>query len=42
MYQAALARADDLDEFRDAARRLIAAGAAPEQVLWCAKDGKAR
>jgi uracil-DNA glycosylase len=34
VYDAALTRPDDLEQFRDAARRLIAAGAEPESVLW--------
>jgi DNA polymerase len=34
MYDVALTRPDDLEEFRAAARRLIAAGAEPGSVLW--------
>jgi DNA polymerase len=34
LYDVAIARPDDLAQFRDAARRLIAAGAAPASVLW--------
>ena len=34
VYAVAIARPDDLAQFRDAARRLIAAGAEPAAVLW--------
>ena len=34
MYDIALARPDDLVQFREVVRRLIAAGAAPESILW--------
>jgi hypothetical protein len=37
MYRVALDQPGDLDGFRDAARRLIAAAVPPEQVLW--RDG---
>jgi hypothetical protein len=34
VYDSAIARPDDFAQFRDVARRLIAAGAAPASVLW--------
>ena len=33
-YAVAIQRPDDLDEFRDAARRLLASGVAPADVAW--------
>ncbi|MBV8615083.1 MAG: uracil-DNA glycosylase, partial [Acetobacteraceae bacterium] len=39
MFVVRLSRLDDLAEFRPAARRLIAARAAPDEVCWLEGEG---